>query len=510
MSGPGTRTATPPPTRSRDDRVIAGVCGGLARRTDIDPVVYRVALGVLGCLGVGLLLYGAGWLLLPRDGDAGSEAERLLRRRIDGPAVLTVLVAMLVVGGLIPADFGSPTVALVVVLGVAALAAQRHGVDLAGALRSVPGRLRSPPRTEGTGPAAQGRMPYGSPEADTTHTDSAAPHAGSFEPHTDPEATRATPTAPGTGAEAPQPPHPPQPPQPATEAPPGWPTEDFRTQPHDPADPATYSPGAPYPAGAPTQWMYGPAGPEAPRTAGAPGAGEPTEPYYLYSPSTLPGYGYDAETSPAAPRRRTGGAFLTLLTLSAALIVAGVLTATTLAGLAPVGPQLILGAVVVTIGAGLLIGTLYGRGRPLVAVGLPLSVLLIGVAAIGHPQGATVLDGYGQRSWKPTGAVAEPYNLAAGEGVLDLTDLPSGSSYEIAADVGFGELRVRVPRTAEVTVRARAGMGAIRLGGSEVANGYDLSATRTLSPTADSDDDTSIELDVGVRMGEVVVHRVSP
>jgi phage shock protein PspC (stress-responsive transcriptional regulator) len=55
--------------RSRADRKIAGVAGGLGRHLDVDPVILRVAFVVLTFFGgVGLLLYVALWLLLPEDG----------------------------------------------------------------------------------------------------------------------------------------------------------------------------------------------------------------------------------------------------------------------------------------------------------------------------------------------------------------------------------------------------------------------------------------------------------
>ncbi|MGC4108864.1 MAG: PspC domain-containing protein [Nocardioides sp.] len=55
--------------RSRADRKIAGVAGGLGRHLDVDPLILRVAFVVLTFFGgVGLLLYVALWLLLPEDG----------------------------------------------------------------------------------------------------------------------------------------------------------------------------------------------------------------------------------------------------------------------------------------------------------------------------------------------------------------------------------------------------------------------------------------------------------
>jgi phage shock protein C len=53
--------------RSRDDRMIAGVCGGLAQYFGVDPVVVRigaVALALAG--GAGLPAYLAAWILVPR------------------------------------------------------------------------------------------------------------------------------------------------------------------------------------------------------------------------------------------------------------------------------------------------------------------------------------------------------------------------------------------------------------------------------------------------------------
>src|SRR3954451_1266643 len=50
------------------DRKVAGVAGGLARHLDIDPVLLRVAFVVLVFFGgSGIILYVAGWLLLPSD-----------------------------------------------------------------------------------------------------------------------------------------------------------------------------------------------------------------------------------------------------------------------------------------------------------------------------------------------------------------------------------------------------------------------------------------------------------
>jgi phage shock protein C len=55
-------------TRSRDDRMLGGVCGGIAKHIDIDPVIVRIATIVLVCaVGVGAVAYVAAWILMPLD-----------------------------------------------------------------------------------------------------------------------------------------------------------------------------------------------------------------------------------------------------------------------------------------------------------------------------------------------------------------------------------------------------------------------------------------------------------
>jgi phage shock protein C len=54
--------------RSRRDRVIAGVCGGLGRYLGIDPVLLRIAFVVLALVGGGgILLYVVSWILIPEE-----------------------------------------------------------------------------------------------------------------------------------------------------------------------------------------------------------------------------------------------------------------------------------------------------------------------------------------------------------------------------------------------------------------------------------------------------------
>jgi signal transduction histidine kinase len=70
--------------RSRDDRVVAGVCAGVARWLGVEPLVVRLAAAVLTLAnGIGMLVYLAAWIVLPeeRTGEDGTPADGAAPRR---------------------------------------------------------------------------------------------------------------------------------------------------------------------------------------------------------------------------------------------------------------------------------------------------------------------------------------------------------------------------------------------------------------------------------------------
>src|SRR5580765_6910743 len=84
--------------RSRSDRMLAGVCGGLASYFEIHPAFYRVGFVVLTLLGgAGILIYLAAALVMPDEGKADSVVTAALRNRRDRPWPL-IGVGLLAVG----------------------------------------------------------------------------------------------------------------------------------------------------------------------------------------------------------------------------------------------------------------------------------------------------------------------------------------------------------------------------------------------------------------------------
>ena len=121
------QTQAPPPPeprrlyRSRSDRLIGGVCGGLGRHFGIDPIIFRIAaVALVFAGGAGALIYLAMLLLVPEEG-----GEPLAPGSRDGNRTLTivaVVVALIVFGPLL-VGLGLLVGAIAVPLAVCALAA---------------------------------------------------------------------------------------------------------------------------------------------------------------------------------------------------------------------------------------------------------------------------------------------------------------------------------------------------------------------------------------------------
>ena len=61
--------------RSRADRKIAGVCGGLASYLGMDPVILRIAWVVIAlAAGLGIVAYLIAWVAVPLEPGASGPA----------------------------------------------------------------------------------------------------------------------------------------------------------------------------------------------------------------------------------------------------------------------------------------------------------------------------------------------------------------------------------------------------------------------------------------------------
>ena len=62
--------------RSESDKILGGVCGGIAEVYDVDPTLVRLItlLIVLGT-GAGLLVYLVAWLIMPTESEVKNQSE---------------------------------------------------------------------------------------------------------------------------------------------------------------------------------------------------------------------------------------------------------------------------------------------------------------------------------------------------------------------------------------------------------------------------------------------------
>ncbi|HNP88037.1 MAG TPA: PspC domain-containing protein [Kouleothrix sp.] len=69
--------------RSRNDRIIAGVAGGIAATLNIDPLLVRIAFLFLGLFnGFGVMVYLVLWLLVPNEDSLTTDARSQMRENV--------------------------------------------------------------------------------------------------------------------------------------------------------------------------------------------------------------------------------------------------------------------------------------------------------------------------------------------------------------------------------------------------------------------------------------------
>jgi phage shock protein PspC (stress-responsive transcriptional regulator) len=231
-------------------------------------------------------------------------------------------------------------------------------------------------------------------------------------------------------------------------------------------------------------------------------------PHQAFQPSRPPRS--RAPRPPRPPRPPKERSPLGRYTVAAGLIVLGVLGIGQASGWFDLEPRHIAAAVLIVLGAGLLVGSLWGRARWLIVFGIIIAPLLAGMALLRTP----LTGGFGDPAYSPDNAaqLQSEYRLVAGEMTLDLTDLEltPGDIVAVDASVVFGRLEVIVPDRLNVDVVARVDAGEIFLDGARgsrlgrVADNIHLE--RTISYGGDAPGDVSLVVHVG--FGEVSVYQV--
>jgi hypothetical protein len=212
------------------------------------------------------------------------------------------------------------------------------------------------------------------------------------------------------------------------------------------------------------------------------------------------------------PRQKTSKprSILGQLTLAASLIGVGGLALLDVADVLYPDPVHYLAVAVGAIGGGLLVGTLFGRARWLIFIGLFLAPFLFVAGLVSDWSfSGEVGDRYIQvTSIEDLERADFTYDHGAGVLELDLREFEppaaaTGDTSPIAFDarVSAGELRISLPEASAAVVTGSAGMGSVTLFGDESA-GIGVSNTAEVgggSPTV------TFIIDARADFGSVVV-----
>ena len=231
-----------------------------------------------------------------------------------------------------------------------------------------------------------------------------------------------------------------------------------------------------------------------------------TAPTEVITPPPAGPYQTPVPTPPVPPAPKKPRSVLGLLTVSVMALVVGVLVMVNLAVAdASINAATIFASALAVVGIGLLLGTIYGRSRGLIFLGVALTVATALAAAVPNVE---LKGGIGERTWTPQTAseASDEFRLGIGEGRLDLRELelPPGGSADVTASVGLGELKVSVPDNYDVNLLADVSLGQIQVNGENFGDGNDQSVDTFL----DVPDETgTLDLNVDVGVGQITVNQ---
>ncbi|MEJ3743788.1 PspC domain-containing protein [Actinomycetes bacterium KLBMP 9797] len=471
--------------RPRQGRYVAGVCAAIGRATNTDPVLWRVLVAVLSFVGIGVLVYLIGVLIIPAEGDTASPVESLLGRGRAGMSPITVVLlgalAVVMFGWVVSDGFRAAVLGAAVLVGGALLLNRKPGAAGQG-----------PPPAPPTPPTPP------TPPVPPTQPMPPVPPTGPVGGPTGEPPTQPMPAAPPVPPVSPaEPPYPP--------APAAGPTDEPPTQPLF-APPPPMPPGAPpYPG--PPQPPYPPAPPGGYRPPFAPhgpyaGAG-PYPPQY--GPAPQPPQPPRPPKPPKPPKQRSPLGFATF---SLVFVAIGVVAALDLANVVSVSPSAYFAGVLLTTGLGLLVGAWFGRARWLIALGL-VAAAAVGISTIAESEVSEI----GQRGsdvyWQPTSAdvIAPQYDHRFGDATLDLSHIDfTGHDKTIDVTLNAGDIDILLPPDVDVTAIVRLNAGDADVLGNRFSGiGNDTTQVHDLGE--DGTGGGTLRLNLTVYVGDMEVTR---
>ena len=218
---------------------------------------------------------------------------------------------------------------------------------------------------------------------------------------------------------------------------------------------------------------------------------------------------WDPPTAPLPPdpppRPRREPSALSRVALFAALLALGLTAALQLVGI-PVGFSGYVAALLLTVGAALVLGAWIGRARWLIPVGALLAVAL----AVSSAVEATNVRVDGNQVWSPssTTEIQRSYHIDLGSGTLDLTQVDfTGQDVAIRVSVSGGNMQVILPPDVDVSGRVNVSYGNAQLLGEEISGSRQHD--RTFSDLGDDGEEGPghVRLDLGVNAGNLEVQR---
>jgi phage shock protein PspC (stress-responsive transcriptional regulator) len=438
--------------RSTTDSKLTGLCGGVARYWGIDPTLIRVGVALLALSGgIGVVLYLAGWLLIPQDGKTQARVDELFGPQVRrwpkevwlAIVVIACIISFTILGALTPFGAG-PAVVLA-------------GVWYFGFYKTH----KQAGTTPAVGPPSGSDYEFIShPGPRTPFTEAATAWRQRIEEHSQEVSAQRASSLPDSG--------------PAT-GPTFW-----------PAPPATNG-GGPSPA-------------DLERDEHQAFLAQP-DPVGLYSPA---GEAPSQTLSVLRPGNTLAARRLRLVSLIAlGLTLSGLGVANYLGAGVPLAA--FFGAALLVVGITLLAAAWLGRARGVLPLGILLLVGLLTTSAlqtiIQRDDWARTLHSYTQTAQLPPNGDSRD----VGRLTTDLSKLSYTGDVTYRAHVDLGSLTVVVPPGARVRVNYATDSGVVQVFDTVVAAGTELHDT--FEPDAGSTAAPVLNLDLSVDSGKILVRR---